>query len=152
MPSKLAKSVKKLRTESGKTLRRISADTGISVSRLSQIESGSAYPSEREINTLSRHYGSMWLLREWWIHSETHATVLYFCDRMGIIVPKRNAEIAHRFGMDIRKRTLNAMNLVREAPSDEAVQQEHYLLAGQELAMVSELALALKMLICDNKG
>lgn len=151
MPSKLAKSVKKLRMEARKTLRQVSADTGISVSRLSQLESGAANGSEREINALARYYGSMWLLREWWIHSETHATVLYFCDRMGMVVPRRHSEIAHQFGMDIRKRTLRAMELISGSPDDEAVQQEHYLLAGQELTMVSELALALKMLVCDNK-
>ena len=45
----------------------------------------------------------MWLLREWRIHSETHATVLYFCDRMGIAVPRRYTEIAQQFGLEIRR-------------------------------------------------
>lgn len=151
MSDKLAKNVKKLRTASRKTLRQVSADTGIAVSRLSQIEGGAVSPTEREINALARHYGSMWLLREWWVHSETHSTVLYFCERMGMTVPRRHSEIAHQFGMEIRRRALKAMELIRESPDDEAVQQEHYMLAGQELTMASELCLALKMLVCDNK-
>lgn len=151
MEQRLGKKLKKLRGVARKTQATVSADTGIPSARISKIEAGKLHPSEAEINALARYYGSLELLRIWSTETETHRTVIYLCKRMGMQVPRRTTVAAHHFGIAVISRAKKAIDLIRSAPEDEAAKQEYFLLAGQELTMVSELALALKMLVCDIK-
>lgn len=151
MEKHLGKKLKELRTAIRKTQLAVSVDTGIPPTRISKLEAGRLQPTETEINALARYYGSLELLRIWSTETQTHQTVIYLCERMGMAVPRRNTVAAHHFGIGMISRTKKAIDLIRSAPNDEAVRQEYFLLAGQELTMVAELALALKMLVCDIK-
>ena len=141
-----------LRNERGKTLQAVAMATGISVSRLSRIESGGAEAKKEEAAALAMHYASIDLLQAFWVDTPLHDAAVQICARLGL-EPQAKEEITVRqFGLEIIDSAQRMMRYCNPLPSHDASRHESILLISQEASRIGNCAVALRMLVCGVKG
>jgi len=144
--------IKRLRETAGEKQTGLGDATGIIRSRISNIESGIAYPTPSEIAGIARHFENLELIRVYLKDLPTHQATIEICNRMGMEPAEEISICVEQLGNDIINRTQRLIDLCSPLPKNEAKRLDHILLARKEVVVIDSIIEAIRALVFDIKG
>jgi len=145
--------IRDIRQSEGKTQAELGRATGITRTRINKIESGVAHATPEEISAIANHFGSLEIIRAYWVDSPMHKAATKICNDMGMPLMEDSEATARQFAVDMMNRCQRIISLSNYlSPDDEARRYENIVLIGREAHAINNLSAALRMLFCDIKG